>query len=62
MVGVMVEAGRGKLSVKDIEGFFKTPSEIVARLTAPPSGLYLEKVCYSGDELPGELVPVLMVY
>jgi tRNA pseudouridine38-40 synthase len=61
MIGVMVEAGRGKLSVKEIEGFFKNPSEIVAKLTAPPAGLYLEKVCYEGDEFPGEIKPVLRV-
>jgi tRNA pseudouridine38-40 synthase len=61
MIGVMVEAGRGKLSVKEIEGFFKNSSEIVAKLTAPPSGLYLEKVCYEGDEFPGEIKPVLRV-
>jgi tRNA pseudouridine38-40 synthase len=61
MVGVMVEAGRGKLLVKDIEGFFKTPSEIVAKLTAPPSGLYFEKVCYADDELPEAIQPVLRV-
>ena len=61
MVGVMVEAGRGKLSVKEVESFFKKPSELVAKLTAPPSGLYLEKVCYQGDNLPSTLEPVLKV-
>jgi tRNA pseudouridine38-40 synthase len=59
MVGVMVEAGRGKLSVYEIESFFKKPSEIVAKLTAPPSGLFLEKVCYAGDTLQEELKPVI---
>jgi tRNA U38,U39,U40 pseudouridine synthase TruA len=33
----------------------------VAKLTAPPAGLYLEKVCYESDELPEEIVPVLRV-
>lgn len=61
MVGVMVEAGRGKLSINEIESFFRKPSEIVAKLTAPPSGLYLEKVCYPGDNLPEELEPVIRV-
>lgn len=61
MVGVMVEAGRGKLSTSEIEAIFKKPSEIVAKLTAPPSGLYLEKVCYDGDKLPEDLVPVIRV-
>ncbi len=61
MVGVMVEAGRGKLSIGEIEAIFTRPSEIVAKLTAPPSGLYLEKICYAGDILPGELLPVIRV-
>ncbi len=61
MVGVMVEAGRGKLSTGEIEAIFTKPSEIVAKLTAPPSGLYLEKVCYTGDKLPEELLPVIRV-
>lgn len=61
MVGVMVEAGRGKLSVNEIQSFFTNPSEIVAKLTAPPSGLYLEKVCYAGDKLPEELKQVIRI-
>jgi len=47
--------------VKEIEGFFKRPSEIIARLTAPPSGLYLEKVCYEGDSLPVGFQPTVRV-
>lgn len=61
MVGVMVEAGRGKLSASEVEAIFKRPSELVAKLTAPPSGLYLERVCYAGDPLPQTLEPVLRV-
>ncbi|TNF44653.1 MAG: tRNA pseudouridine(38-40) synthase TruA [Bacteroidetes bacterium] len=61
MVGIMVEAGRGKLSINEIESFFRKPSEIVAKLTAPPSGLYLEKVCYAGDKLPEKLEPVIRI-
>jgi tRNA pseudouridine38-40 synthase len=49
LVGVTVEAGRGNLSVRDIETMFKEPSEIPARCTAPPSGLFLEQVLYEGD-------------
>ncbi len=61
MVGVMVEAGRGKLSVNEVDSFFRKPSELVAKLTAPPSGLYLEKVCYPGDSRPSELNPIIQV-
>jgi tRNA pseudouridine38-40 synthase len=59
MVGVMVEAGREKLGIGEIEAIFTHPSDIVAKHTAPPSGLYLEKVCYTGDKLPEELKPVI---
>jgi len=49
LVGVTVEAGRGKLSVRDIENMLKEPSDIPSRCTAPPSGLFLEQVLYEGD-------------
>ncbi len=46
MVGVLVEVGRGRMTGQTVEGFLKTPSRDPARLTAPPSGLFLEKVEY----------------
>lgn len=49
LVGVTVEAGRGKLSIRDIEAMMKAPSDIPARCTAPPSGLFLEQVLYEGE-------------
>ena len=49
LVGVTVEAGRGNLSVRDIEAMFREFSELPARLTASPSGLFLEQVLYEGD-------------
>jgi len=49
LVGVTVEAGRGKLAVRDIEAMMKASSDIPARCTAPPSGLFLEQVLYEGD-------------
>jgi tRNA pseudouridine38-40 synthase len=59
MVGVMVEVGRGGLSVRDAEDFLRTRSAVPAQLTAPPSGLFLERVFYEGDAPPGPLRPVL---
>jgi tRNA pseudouridine38-40 synthase len=50
LVGVTVEAGRGNLSLKDIEAMFQEPSEVPSRYTAPPSGLFLEQVLYEGDD------------
>jgi tRNA pseudouridine38-40 synthase len=59
LVGVIVEAGRGGLTSKDAERFLREPSEVPATLTAPPSGLFLERVLYEGDAPPGALRPVL---
>jgi len=51
IVGITVEAGRGNFSEGDIEKMLSSYSESPARFTAPPSGLYLEKVLYEGDKL-----------
>jgi len=59
MVGVMVEVGRGGLRVQDAERFLDEPSDVPATLTAPPSGLFLERVLYPGEAPPGPLRPVL---
>jgi tRNA pseudouridine38-40 synthase len=54
IVGVLAEIGRGSLPPQRID--FLTSAEI-ARLTAPPSGLFLEYVRYPGDAPPGPLIP-----
>jgi tRNA pseudouridine38-40 synthase len=59
MVGVLAEVGRGGLRPADAERFLREPSAVPARLTAPPSGLFLERVLYEGDAPPGPLRPVL---
>ena len=59
MVGVLAEVGRGGLGAKDAERFLLEPSEVPATLTAPPSGLFLERVLYEGDAPPGPPRPVL---
>jgi tRNA pseudouridine38-40 synthase len=59
MVGVMAEVARGGLRPEDAERFLREPSDVPARLTAPPSGLFLERVLYEGDPPPGLLRPVL---
>jgi len=57
IVGVLVEVGRGNLSPRDVEGMLDHPSDLPARLTAPPSGLFLEQVLYEGDALRSAGVP-----
>jgi tRNA pseudouridine38-40 synthase len=49
MVGVIVEIGRGGLPIGHIDRFLREPSATPARLTAPSSGLFLERVFYEGD-------------
>jgi tRNA pseudouridine38-40 synthase len=61
MVGVMVEIGRGGLDLDDLEGFLHEPSGTPARLTAPASGLFLERVFYEGDETDLPLRPAMQV-
>jgi tRNA pseudouridine38-40 synthase len=49
IVGVLAEIGRGELPPDAVARFLKDGSPAPARLTAPPSGLFLEKVYYKGD-------------
>jgi tRNA pseudouridine38-40 synthase len=49
IVGVLVEIGRGALDPAAAAQLLTSTSGAPARLTAPPSGLFLEKVMYEGD-------------
>jgi tRNA pseudouridine38-40 synthase len=49
IVGVLVEIGRGGLEPEAAAEFLTAASTIPARLTAPPSGLFLDHVRYEGD-------------
>jgi len=49
MVGVLVEVGRGGIKAADVGALLAARSGDVARLTAPASGLFLERVYYDGD-------------
>jgi tRNA pseudouridine38-40 synthase len=61
MVGVIVEIGRGGLPLNAIDDFLRKPSGMPARLTAPASGLFLERVFYEGDEREHPLVAAVPV-
>ena len=54
IVGVLAAIGRGSLDVGAVDRFLAAPSETPARLTAPASGLFLERVYYDDNrrELP----------
>ena len=49
LVGVLVEVGRGGLEPSQVTALISGGSREVARLTAPASGLFLERVYYEGD-------------
>ncbi len=61
MTGVIIEAGRGKLTPEDVAPFFKTKSDIPAKLTAPPSGLFLQRVYYKNDEIEYSAFPAINI-
>ena len=50
IVGVLVEIGRGGLDVAAAAELIAGSSDSPARLTAPPSGLFLSRVYYKGDD------------
>jgi tRNA pseudouridine38-40 synthase len=50
IVGVLVEVGRGRLDPGAAGALLSSESSLPARLTAPASGLFLERVYYEGDQ------------
>jgi tRNA pseudouridine38-40 synthase len=61
MTGVIVEAGRGKLFPDNVAEFFRGITDIPAKLTAPPSGLFLEKIYFDRKEIAFETKPVFNI-
>ncbi len=54
IVGMLAEVGRGNLTYDGFERLLKFQSDAAAKYTAPPSGLFLEKVLYNGDKAPAK--------
>jgi tRNA pseudouridine38-40 synthase len=52
IVGMLAEVGRGNTTYDAFERLLKFESNVPAKFTAPPSGLFLEKVLYKGDKPP----------
>jgi tRNA pseudouridine38-40 synthase len=50
IVGMLAEVGRGNVSVEGFHRLLKFQTDAAAKFTAPPSGLFLEKVLYKGDD------------
>ena len=55
VVGVLVEIGRGALDPDAAKAFLSDVSTTPARLTAPPSGLFLDRVYYPRDAREADL-------
>jgi tRNA pseudouridine38-40 synthase len=58
IVGVLVEVGRGALAPRDATALLAESSTVPARLTAPASGLFLERVYYPEDARGAPLRPI----
>jgi tRNA pseudouridine38-40 synthase len=61
LVGVLVEVGRGGLTDEAAAQLLASADGMPARLTAPASGLFLERVFYEGDARDVELRPPVAV-
>ncbi|TSA25706.1 MAG: tRNA pseudouridine(38-40) synthase TruA [Ignavibacteriales bacterium] len=61
MIGVLVEIGRGKLTEKDLKYFLEHNSPTPAQLTAPPSGLFLERVIYGSEKHEENFDPIIKI-
>lgn len=61
MVGVLAEIGRGNLTSDDLKYFLEHKSPTPAKYTAPPSGLFLEKVLYTGERFRAALQPTIII-
>lgn len=63
MVGVLAAIGRGDLKIGAAAELLRDDASTIrpAELTAPASGLFLERVMYRGEPGPGPLRPVIPV-
>jgi tRNA pseudouridine38-40 synthase len=61
IVGILAEVGRGAMSASDSAALLVRSSTAPARLTAPPSGLFLERVFYAEDEADAPLRAVINI-
>jgi tRNA pseudouridine38-40 synthase len=51
LVSTLVEVGRGTMEPESLTHWFSEPSGAVRKYIAPPTGLYLERVYYPGEEI-----------
>jgi tRNA pseudouridine38-40 synthase len=58
IVGVLAAIGRGDMAAAEAARLLTGPTDLPARLTAPASGLFLERVYYRGDSRGTPLRPI----
>jgi tRNA pseudouridine38-40 synthase len=61
IVGILVEVGRGRKSEEDIIIYLNNNSNEPAKFTAPPSGLFLEKVTYENETISKEFSSIFKI-
>jgi tRNA pseudouridine38-40 synthase len=61
VVGVLIEIGRGGLEARAMRDLMSGDSDVVARLTAPASGLFLERVFYEPPPAEWPLDPPVIL-
>jgi tRNA pseudouridine38-40 synthase len=61
VVGVLAEVGRGAMRAEEVSRLLHEASDVPARLTAPPSGLFLERVFYEEGASDPPLRPAVNV-
>ena len=59
LVGVLAAVGRKDLAPGDVARLLRSSSDLPARLTAPASGLFLERVFYEDPPLDLEISPAM---
>lgn len=61
LTGYLVECGRGRYKPGLTPAFFEQDRRVLAPYTAPPQGLFLEKVLYPGEHFEKALEPVIRI-
>lgn len=56
MVGTLLRVQQGKILPSEINGIIQAKDRSLAGPTAPPQGLYLQKVYYSKEEMPNSSI------
>lgn len=61
VVGTLVEIGRRNMPPETFAQALDTKTDRLAKLTVPPSGLFLEQVIYPGERFQPELLPAMPI-